>query len=150
MPNMEELISKISAKITKGDEELWMSKIDLDYAYGQAKPSKEAAKHCVFSIIGGDFTGHYRFKKGFYGLSDIPTVFQEHIDAVLDFKTPLWLDDIICVTNGNIEDHKKEVREVLTKLQNARYRASEKKTDLFKKKLTWLGYYNNQNGVKPI
>ena len=86
--NMVELISKISAKITKGDGAIWMSKIDLDYAYGQAKLSKEAAKHCVFSIIGGDFTGHYRFKKCIYGLSDIHTVFQEHIDAVLEFKTP--------------------------------------------------------------
>ena len=149
MPNMEERVSKNSAKITKGEDEIWMSKIDLDYAYGQAKLSEEAAKHCVFSIIGGDFTGHYRFKKGFYGLSDIPTVFQEHIDNVLDFKTPVWLDDIICMTNGSIEDHEK-VREVLMKLQKADYRASEKKTDLFKKESTWLGYFINQNGVKPI
>ena len=41
MPNMEEVISKISAKITKGNGDIWMSKIDLDYAYGQAKLSKE-------------------------------------------------------------------------------------------------------------
>ena len=88
----EVLISKVSAKITKGEGKIWMSQIDLDYAYGQAKLSKEAAKHCVFSTIGGDFTGHYRFKQGFYGLSDIPTVFQEHIDAVLEYKTPAWLD----------------------------------------------------------
>ena len=86
---MEELISKISSTITKGDGEIWVSKIDLDYAYGPAKLSKEAAKHCVFSIIEGHFTGHYRFKKGFYGLSDTLTVFQEHIDAVLEFKTPV-------------------------------------------------------------
>ena len=150
MPNMEELVSKISAKITNGEGEIWMSKIDLDYAYGQAKLSKEAAKHCVFSIIGGEFTGHYRFKKGFYGLSNIPTVFQELIDRVLEFKTPVWLDDIICVTNGSIEEHEKEVREVLGKLQNAGYRASEKKTELFKKELTWLGYFIDQDGVKPI
>ena len=150
MPNMEELVSKISARITDGKGEIWMSKIDLDYAYGQAKLSKEAAKHCVFSNIGGEITGHYRFKKGFYGLSDIPTVFQEHIDRVLEFKTPVWLDEIICVTNGSIEEHEKEVREVLMKLQNACYRASEKKTELFKKELTWLGYFINQDGVKPI
>ena len=62
MPNMEELISKTSSKNTKGDREIWMSKIDLDYAYAQAKLSKEAAKHCVFFIIGVDFTRHYRFK----------------------------------------------------------------------------------------
>ena len=65
MPNMEELVSKISARITDGEGEIWMSKIDLDYAYGQAKLSKEAAKHCVFSNISGEITGHYRFKKGF-------------------------------------------------------------------------------------
>ena len=95
-------------------------------------------------------SGHYLFKKGFYGLSDNPTVFEEHIDNVLGFKIPVWLDDIICVTNGSIEDHEKEVREVLMKLQNAGYRASEEKTELFKKELTWLGYFINRNGVKPI
>ena len=77
-------------------------------------------------------------------------MFQEHIDTLLEFKTPVWLNDTICVTNGNIEDHEKKVREVLTKLQNAGYRASEEKTELIKKELTWLGYHINQNGVKPI
>ena len=127
-----------------------MSKIELDYAYEQAKLSKEAAKHCVFSVIGGNFTGHCRFKKGFYGLSDIPTVFQEHIDKVLEFKRPVWLDDIICVTNGSIDDHERELRDVLSKLEKAGYRVSEKKTEMFKKELTRLGYHINQNGVKPI
>ena len=150
MQNMDELISKISAEITRNSGEIWMSKIDLDYAYGHAKLTVEAAKHCVFSIIGGDFTGHYRFKKGFHELSDIPTVFQEHIDKVLEFKTPVWLYDIICVTNGTIDEHEREVRKVLTKLQNAGYRASERKTEQFKQEITWLGYHIDQNGVKPI
>ena len=66
MPNMEELISKTSAKITETDGELWMSKIDIDNAYGQANLSGKASKECVFSIIGGNVAGHYRFKKGFY------------------------------------------------------------------------------------
>ena len=140
MPNLEELISKTSAKISRSNGEIRMSKIDLDYAYGQAKLSIEASRHCVFSIIGADFTGHYQFKKGFYGLSDIPTVFQEHIDNVLEVKTPVLLDDIICVTNGTIEEHDEQaLREVkLLKLQKAGYRASERKTELFKKELTWL------------
>ena len=77
-------------------------------------------------------------------------MFQEHIDTVLEFKTPVRLDNTICVTNGNIEDHEREVREDRTKLQNAGYRASERKTELFKKELTRLGYYVNQKGVRPI
>ena len=104
----------------------------------------------MFYIIGGDFTGHYRFKKGFYGLSDIPTVFQEHIDKVLEFKTPVWLYDIIYVTNGTLDENEREVREVLNKLQNAGYRAIEMKTELFEEERTWLGYHIIQNGVKPI
>ena len=87
----------------------------------------------MFSIIGGDFTGHNRFKKGFYGLLDIPTVFQENIDKVLEFKTPVWLDDIICVTNGTIEEHEQELREVLLKVQEAGYRAIERKQSYSKK-----------------
>ena len=118
------------------------SKIDLDYAYGQAKLSPEASRHCVFSIIGGDFTGLYRFKKGFYGLSDIPTVFQEHIDKVLEFKTPVWLDDIICVTNGTIEEHEGELREILSKLQEKGYRASEKKNRTVYKRTNLVGIRN--------
>ena len=62
----------------------------------------------------------------------------------------MWLDDIICVTNGSIDEHERELREVLNKIQTAGYRASEKKTELFKQELTWLGYHINQSGVKPI
>ena len=72
MPNMKELISKISAENTKNNGEIWMPKIDFDYVYGQAKLSKEAAKHCVFSIIGEDFSDHYRFKKGFLWVFGYP------------------------------------------------------------------------------
>ena len=48
MPNIEELISKISAEITRSNGEIWMSKIDLDYADGQAKLSVEVEKNVCF------------------------------------------------------------------------------------------------------
>ena len=64
---MEELISKISAEIIKSNGETWMSKSDLDYAYGQAKLSKDAAKHCVFSIIGETSRAITDSRKAFMG-----------------------------------------------------------------------------------
>ena len=60
------------------------------------------------------------------------------------------MDDIICVTNGSIDEHERELREVLNNLQTAGYRASEKITEIFKQDLTWLGCHINQIGVKPI
>ena len=74
------------------------------HAERQNCPKKH--RNTVFSKfgVGGDFTGNYRFKKFLYGLPQIPTVFQEHIDKALEFRTPVWLDDIICVTNGTTED----------------------------------------------
>ena len=130
--------------------EIWMSKVDLGYVYGQAKLSKEASEHWVFSIIGGAFTGHYRFKNSFDRLSDIPTVFQDYIDKVLEFKTQVWLDDVICATHRTAEDHERELREILSKQQTAGYQSIEKTTELFERELTWLRYHIDQNGVKPV
>ena len=74
MPNMEELLNQISVEITRDrTAQLFLSKIDLDYAYGKMKLSDETSRQCVFTLTGGNFSGYYRFKKGFYGLADIPT-----------------------------------------------------------------------------
>ena len=78
-------------------------------------------------------TKRYRFKKGFYGLSDMPTVCQEHIDKALEFKTSVWLGDIVCVTNGTAEKLERELHEVLSKLEKAGYRACEKRQKISNK-----------------
>ena len=111
MPNMEELISRISRKISEEQEgEIWLTKLDFDYAYGQIKLDDQTKNLCIFTVTGGEFTGYYRFLKGFYGLADIPTVFQERIDKTLEFKHPARLDDIIIVTKGTVEKHETNKR----------------------------------------
>ena len=99
MPKMEELLNQVSVETTR-DRTLQslISKIDLDYAYGQTKLSDETSQQCVSAMIGGNFSGYYRFKKGFHGLADMPTTFREKIDRTLEFCTPAWYDDIIVVT----------------------------------------------------
>ena len=78
------------------------------------KLSKETSRQSVFAKTGGKFSGYYRFKKGFYGLADIPTIFQEKIDRTLEYSTAAWLDDIIVVTRGDREEHEKKLFDVLT------------------------------------
>ena len=101
MLNMEELLNQISVEFIRDQGmHTFISKINLDSAYVQMKLSKETSRQGVFALTGGKFRGYYRFKKTFYGLADIPTIFQEKIDRTLGYCTPAWLDDIILVTRG--------------------------------------------------
>ena len=113
------------------------------------KLSEETSRQCVFAITGGSFSGDYRFKKGFYGLADIPTTFHEKIDRTLEYCTPAWLDDIIVVTRGSKEEHEQKLFDVLNVLEKAGYRAGEKKSEFFMNKTKWLGHEIHENGMKP-
>ena len=106
--------------------QLFMSKIDLDYAYGQMKLSEETSRQFVFALIGGNFSGYYRFKKGFTDLPTYPQLSKKN-DRTLGYCTPAWLDDIIIITRGNKYDHERKLVDVLNKLEKAGYRASKKK-----------------------
>ena len=76
MPNLFELIDNVAVTISGHEEDkIWFSPIDLKYAYSQIPLSKKASNQCNFNIVGGDVTGFYRFKTGFYGLGDMPNEF---------------------------------------------------------------------------
>ena len=57
--------------------QVFISKIDLDYAYSQMKLSDETSRQCVFALTERKFSGYYRIEKRYYGLGDTPTKFTE-------------------------------------------------------------------------
>ena len=67
----------------------------------------------------------------------------------MEYCTPAWLDDIIVVTRGDRKDHEKKLFDVLKKLENAGYRASEKKSEFFQNKIEWLGHEIDEDEIKP-
>ena len=83
-------------------------------------------------------------------MADIPTIFQEKIDQTLENKHPAWLDDIIVVTKGSKEQHKKELIDILTRLENAGYRLSKNIYEFFKTEIEWIGLKIDQNGSRPL
>ena len=151
MPNMEELISRISKKIADGPvDETCISNFDLDYAYGQLQFSNRAMDLYIFAVTGGNFTGYYCFLKSFYGLADIPTIFQEKKDQTLENKHPSCLDDIIVVSKSSKQKHINELVDVLTKLENASYRLSESKFQLLKTDIELISHKIDQKGIRPL
>ena len=135
MLNMEKLISRISRKTSEGkDGEIWITKLDFEYAYGQLKLDEATRNLCKFTVAGGEFTGYYHFLKGFYRLAVIITTFQERIDKTLEFKHLAWLDGLIIVTKGIIEKHETDIKEARGKLEDAGYRLHPKKCEPKEKK----------------
>ena len=148
IPIMEELLNQISADLSKNDHDpIWISVIDLDYAYGQMKLAHETSKHCNFAMTGEKINRYYRFLKEFYDPAGIPTIFQEKIERTLGHQTPVSLDDSIIVTRGTKEEHTQKLNSVLTKLEDEGYRVSQKK--LYQKETIWLRHTISQDGIKP-
>ena len=46
--------------------------------------------------------------------------------------------------------YKRELIEVLTKVENAGYRLSENKTEVFKTETEWVGHQIDRNGIRPL
>ena len=83
--NIYSLIDSFSQHIndsTQGDN-VYFSTIDLKYAFSQLKLHPDTSRYCNFNIICGDSTGTYRFKTGFYGLTDMPAEIQKAMDYTL-------------------------------------------------------------------
>ena len=57
---------------------------------------------------------------------------------------------IIIFTRSTPEEHIAEVQEVLTKLENAGYKASKEKSKFLKPDAVWLGYKIRKEGIKPL
>ena len=112
----------------------------------------DTARHCNFDIICRDATGTYRFKTGFYGLTDMPAEFQKAMDYTLVglSNTYCSLDDIIVVSKGTKESHLKYVYKCLQKLDADNLRIKLSKCHFAKHQKNWLGFTFPQNGVKPV
>ena len=120
MPIFDELLDNVGQiiAVAKEGEDVWFTKLDHNYAFSQLPLSEETMKHCNFSIVGGRATGNYRFKTGFYGLTDMPTEFQKAMDRTLMnlLNTFCFLDDVLICSVGSIVEHNQLVEKVLKRI----------------------------------
>ena len=154
MPNIDTLIESISQQISApaSQNTTYFSTIDLKYAYNQSNLDANTANHCNFNIISGDMTGLYRFKTGFYGLTDMPAEFQKAMDyTLIGLKhTYCFLDDILIVSKRSLEEHKSYVMKCLKRLDDENRRINLPKCHFGKLEIDWLGYHISQLGISHL
>ena len=114
MPKMEELLNEMLVENARAwTVHLFIQNIDLDYAYGQLKLSKQSSQQCVFTLTGEISTAS---KNRFPDLAIYPLVSEKN-DWTLGYRSLAWLDDIIVVTRGNAPDQEKNIFDVPSKLE---------------------------------
>ena len=85
-------------------------------------------------------TGTYRFQTAFYGLTDMPAEFQKAMDyTLIGLKNTYWfLDDILIVNKGSLEEHKCYVMSCLKRLDDENLRINLPKCHFRKLEIDWL------------
>ena len=110
------------------------------------------AKQCNFQILGGEATGTYRFKKGFYGLTTIANEFQRNMEETLrgEQNATTILGEILVYSNGTKEEHMKTVIRVCKRLNDAGVRLDGGNSVFAATRVEWAGYELEQHGSWPI
>ena len=96
--------------------------------------------------------GTYRFKTGFYGLTDMPAEFQKAIDyTLIGLKNTIcFLEDKLIVSKGSKEDHFNLVVSCLEKLDADNLRINLPKCHFAMQEISWLGNNITQSGTSPL
>ena len=156
MPNIDSLFGSISQHINDSNQcdNVYFSTIDLKYAHSQLKLHPDTSRHCNFNIICGESTDTYRFKTGFYGLTDMPAEFQKAMDYTLVGLTITYcfliIVNIIVVSKSSKESHIQYVYKCLQKLDAHNLRINLNKCHFAKRQTNWLGFTFSKIGVTPI
>ena len=153
MPNIDSLIQTILRTLSTAPQgTAYFMTLDLQYAYSQLNLHSDTARYCNFNLVSGDMTGTYRFKTGFYCLTGMPAEFQKATDCTLACLTNTFcfLDDILIVSRGGIEQYPDLVRECLIKLSQENLRINIAKCHFAKHKIEWLRQSITQTGITPL
>ncbi len=85
------------------------------------------------------------------GVAGSPDIFQAkmlELMATLEF-IQTYLDDLLCITKGNLKDHLQHLREVLIRLQDAGLKINSDKSKFCALETEYLGYILTRDGIKP-
>jgi transposase InsO family protein len=115
------------------------STLDANSGYWQLNVAEADRDKTAFT----SHRGTYRFKRMPFGLINAPATFQRAMDVLLSrvlWKTAIvYLDDVI-VFSKTVEDHIREVDDVLTILESAGVSLNMKKCHLFRSRVDYLGH----------
>ncbi len=124
-----------------------MTALDLNMGYYTIRLDREASEICTIIFPWGKYS-YKRLPMGFGGSADI---FQAQM---MDLMTSLeyvraYIDDLLIITKGTLDDHIEKIEIVLARLRDAGLKVNAAKSFFCTHEIEYLGYILSKNGIKP-
>ena len=124
----------------------WFSKFDCKSGFWQIKLTKESRILTAFSVP----QGQYEWIVLPFGLMNAPQIFQRRMDKIFrnmnDFCI-VYIDDIL-IFSDTLANHIKHLELFIQIIRKHGILLSEKKSEIFKNKIEYLGYIIDSEGVQ--
>ena len=140
-------IPKISTVLQELEGFTYAMALDLNMGYYTISLDPDASKICTIIFP----WGKYSYKRLPMGIAGSPDIFQEKMSdlmATLEFVRT-YLDDLLIITKGSLEDHLEKLSMVLTRLQDAGLKINAEKSNFCTLETEYLGYVLTRDGIKP-
>ncbi|XP_055921606.1 uncharacterized protein K02A2.6-like [Eupeodes corollae] len=124
----------------------FFSHIDLSDAFLQIEVDEES-KH-LLTI--NTHMGLFRYNRMVFGVKTFPSIFQQVMDQMLAGLSgaAAYIDDIF-VSGTDLEEHNRNLHEVLCRIQDYGFKIKFAKCRFFVNEVKYLGYVINQHGLHP-
>ncbi len=85
------------------------------------------------------------------GIAGSPDIFQAKMSELMESLefVRTYLDDLLCISKGSLEDHLNKLRRVLIRLQDAGLTVNARKSSFCAVETEYLGYVLSKDGIKP-
>jgi hypothetical protein len=140
-------IPKISTVLQELEGFTYATALDLNMGYYTIKLDPDASKICTIILP----WGKYSYLRLPMGVACSPDIFQARMSelmATLEFVRT-YLDDILCISKGSLEDHLNKLRRVLIRLRDAGLTVNARKSSFCALETEYLGYVLSRDGIKP-
>lgn len=140
LPKISDLLQKLSGF-------RYATAIDLSMGYYHIPLDEESARLCTTILP----WGKYQYLRLPMGIKNSPDIFQSvMMDLLGDIDyARAYIDDILILSSGSYTDHLEKINYVLTRLENAGFRANVRKCYFAKDNVEYLGYQLTRDGIQP-
>lgn len=142
LPRADELFDRLQGA-------KYFSTLDLQSGFHQIRMNERDIEKTAFNTR----YGHFEFLVMPFGLTNAPATFMRLMNSIfqdmLDDGVLVFLDDIMIYAKTE-EEHRRRLREVLTRLRKHKLYANKKKCKLWQTQVEFLGHIVDKDGLRVL